>query len=209
MLGSMIDLLSGRSSETTDVSAEALAAALECASTPIFLLRPDGRIVHANTAANILLRGRRALRKVESRLVARRVNEAKILAALLTRVAETRQRGLLRLLSRGAHVSLLMTVAPVPGEALLTACVVDLHADQPVLRQWIGEAFDLSPQNAELAEGLMFGASLAEFASTSGVTLGAVRTRLKKLFAQTGKKSQAALVSALLRAATISPPTQQ
>jgi DNA-binding CsgD family transcriptional regulator len=205
----MIDHSLARSAAPAEVTVEALSAALDCVSTPTFLLRPNGTIVHANVAANMLLRGRHALRKVDSRLVARRVDEAKVLAALLQRVADRQQPALLRLLSRSAHVSLLMTVAPVPGQALLTVCVADLHADRPDLRQWIEEAFDLSPQNAELAEGLMFGASLAEFASASGVTLGAVRTRLKKLFAQTGKKSQAALVSALLRAATISPPSMQ
>jgi hypothetical protein len=51
----------------------------------------------------------------------------------------------------------------------------------------------------------MFGVSLAEFANSKNVTLGAARTRLKKLFAQTGKRSQATLVSELLLAAIIAP----
>jgi DNA-binding CsgD family transcriptional regulator len=66
--------------------------------------------------------------------------------------------------------------------------------------------FQLSPQNADLAAGLLSGLNLSEFSEQNGITLGATQTRLKKLFARTGTKSQAALVSALLRAASIALP---
>ena len=124
---------------------------------------------------------------------------------LLARVAESQRPELLRLLRRNGSVSLLITVTPVPGDRLVTVCVADLQPDPPRLASWIQQAFDLSPQNAELAESLMFGVSLIEFSTDNNVTLGATRTRLKKLFAKTGKRSQSALVSALLRAAIIAP----
>lgn len=192
-------------SEIASISAEAMMAALDCVCTPTFLLCADGHIVHANVAGNELLRSNPTLRKVHSRLVSRRSNEAKVLAAVVARVAEGQSPELLRLLSRNGNVSLLMTVTPVPGGRLVTACIADLHANRPRLANWIQQAFDLSWQNAELAESLMFGDSLAEFAGSKNVTLGAARTRLKKLFAQTGKRSQGALVSELLRAAIIAP----
>ena len=179
--------------------------ALDCVSTPTFLLCADGHIVHANSAGNELLRSNPTLRKVHSRLVGRRSNEAKMLAAVVARVAEAQRPELLRLLRRNGSVSLLMTVTPVPGDRLVTACIADLQAKRPDLASWIQQAFDLSRQNAELAASLMFGVSLAEFASSRNVTLGAARTRLKKLFAQTGNRSQASLVSELLRATTIAP----
>jgi hypothetical protein len=187
------------------ISAEALMVALDCVCTPTFLLYADGHIVHANSAGNELLRRNSALRKVDNRLVGRRSNEAKTLAACVARVAEDQRPELLRLLSRNGRVSLLMTLTPVPGDKLVTACIADLQANRPHLADWIQHAFDLSRQNAELAENLMFGFSLAEFASSKNITLGAVRTRLKKLFVQTGRQSQAALVSELLRAAIIAP----
>lgn len=183
----------------------ALMVALDCVCTPTFLLCADGQIVHANIAGSELLRNNPTLRKVNSRLVCRRSNEAKNLAAVVARVAEGQQPELLRMLSRNGSVSLLMTLTPVPGDKLVTACIADLQAKKPHLAGWIQQAFDLSWQNAELAESLMFGASLAEFAGSKNITLGAARTRLKKLFAQTAKRSQAALVSELLRAAIIAP----
>jgi hypothetical protein len=191
-------------SETETPSPEALMVALDCVSTPAFILRADAHIVHANNAGNELLRNSQTLRKIHFRLVGRRSNEARVLAAVVTRVVESQRPELLRLLSRDGSVSLLMTVTPVPGDTLVTACVADLHVKGPRLAGWIKRAFDLSPQNAELAESLMLGTSLAEFSSNKNVTLGAARTRLKKLFARTGKRSQATLVSTLLRAATIS-----
>lgn len=192
-------------SDVHDVTVEALAIALDCVSTPTFLLRSDGQIVHVNTAGHVLLHGSRALRMIRSRLTARRVGEAKALAAVVQRVAESQTPELLRLLSRNGNVSLLMTLTPVPSDRLVTVCIADLHVRETGLTGWIEEGFALSPQNAELAESLMSGANLAEFSSDKGVTLGAARTRLKKLFARTGTRSQAALVSALLRAAIIAP----
>jgi DNA-binding CsgD family transcriptional regulator len=192
-------------SKIAGISAEALMVALDCVCTPTFLLDADGHIVHANRAGIELLRNSSTLRKVDNRLVGRRSKEAKILTAVVARVAEDQRPELLRLLSRNDRVSLLMTVTPVPGDNLVTACIADLQANRPPLAGWIQRAFDLSQQNAELAENLMFGVSLAEFASSKNITLGAVRTRLKKLFAKTGSKSQAALVSKLLQAVIIAP----
>ena len=200
------------SHEAADVSVEVLTAVLNCIATPVFLLRPDGQIVHVNHAGMAFVHSSLALRKTLSRLVPRRTSEAKTLAAVLARVAASRCPELVRLLARGGTVSLLMTVTPVPGTALVTACAVDLRAEGPRQAEWLKTAFNLSPQNAELADGLMSGLSLIEFSDKKRVTLGAARTRLKKLFIQTGTNSQATLVSTLLRAAIISPqpsdPTQ-
>ncbi|WP_428485592.1 helix-turn-helix transcriptional regulator [Rhodopila sp.] len=187
------------------VNAGALAAALDCVFTPTFLLHSDGRIAHVNIAGNELLRNGLALRKNNFRLVARRSSEAKLLAVAVLRVADSQQPELFRLLSRDGSLRLLMTITPVPGDTLVAACVADLQADASRTSRWIQEAFHLSRENAELAEGLISGLSLAEFSVEKEVTLGAVRTRLKKLFAQTGKRSQATLVAALLRASMIAP----
>lgn len=193
------------SSATHEVTAAALTAALDCVSTPTFLLAADSHIVHVNSAGMALLRGSQALLKTRLRLSARRTSEAKLLTAAVARVAESQRPELLRLLSRNGNVSLLMTITPVAGDTLVIACVADLRAEAPSLAPWVQDAFELSSQNAELAGSLMSGSSLMEFSSEKGVTLGAARTRLKKLFARTGTRSQAALVSTLLRAATIAP----
>jgi DNA-binding CsgD family transcriptional regulator len=194
------------SSFVESITANALAAVINFISTPTFVLRQDGNIVYLNPAASKILRSGGALRKVQSRLVARRSNEAKALAGMIARVVETQCPELLRLLSRDGTVRLLMTVNPIPADRLVAAYVADLQAERSGIARWLQRAFDLSPQNAELAESLMFGLSLAESAIERNITLGATRTRLKKLFSRTGKSSQTTLVSTLLRAATVAPP---
>jgi hypothetical protein len=186
--------------------AGALAAALNCVATATFLVRADGYLVHGNHAGHRLLRGGGALRQVHARLVARRVEEAKALAAVLVRVAASRRAELLRLVNRNGTARLLITVSPVPEDDMVTVCVADLQPTYADLTRWLGQAFQLSPQNAELAAGLLSGLSLSEFSAQKAVTLGATRTRLKKLFAGTGTQSQAALVAALLCAAAIALP---
>lgn len=193
-------------SSVAALSAGALAVALDCVAAATFLVRADGHLVHGNRAGHRLLRGGGALRQVHARLVARRAEEAKTLTTGLVRVAASRHAELLRLVNRNGTARLLITVSPVPDDGLVTVCVVDLQASNADLTQWFRQAFQLSTQNAELAAGLLSGLSLSEFSAQKEVTLGATRTRLKKLFAATGTQSQAALVGTLLRAATLKLP---
>jgi hypothetical protein len=185
------------------LSAGALAVALDCVATATFLVRADGYLVYGNHAGHRLLRGGGALRQVHACLVARRADEAKTLTTGLVRVAASRQAELLRFVNRNGTARLLITVSPVPDDGLVTVCVVDLQASDADFAPWFRQAFQLSVQNAELAASLLSGLSLSEFSTQKEVTLGATRTRLKKLFAATGTRSQAALVAALLRAAPL------
>jgi hypothetical protein len=188
------------------LSVGALAAALDCVTTATFLVRADGQLVHGNRAGHRLLRGGGAVRQVHARVVARRAGETKALAAVLVRVAASQHAELLRLVNRNGTARLLITVSPIRGDGLVTICVAELQATDADLARWFRQAFQLSPQNAELAAGLLSGLSLSEFSAQKAMTLGATRTRLKKLFASTGTQSQAALVAALLRAATVALP---
>jgi hypothetical protein len=185
------------------LSVVAMAAALDCVATATFLVRADGYLVYSNRAGLRLLRSGGALRQVHAHLVARRAEEAKMLTMGLVRVATNQRAELLRLVNRNGTARLLITVNPVPGDGLITVCVVDLQASNADVTQWFRQAFQLSTQNAELAAGLLSGLSLSEFCAQKEVTLGATRTRLKKLFAATGTHSQASLVGTLLRAATL------
>lgn len=192
------------STEVSRNSAAALAVALDCVPVPTFILATDGAIFHVNQAGNALMRHGGALRRTQSRLAARRSDDDKALMASLARVAATQRTELLRLSSRTGSLTLLIAVGPVPGHSLVTVCVADLHTQVQRSIGWTREAFGFSSQNAQLAEALLSGLSLAEFSSTTGVTLGAARTRLKKLFIETGTQSQASLVSVLSRAAALS-----
>jgi PAS domain-containing protein len=182
-----------------------LRVALDCIGTATFILRPEGEIVVANQAATNLLRAGGVLRERDSRLVTGRPEESKALAAAVARVAERQRAELLRLLGRRGNVAVLIAISPVRGQSLVAVRVADLNLQEFHAAGWTREVFGLSPQNAQLAESLISGISLAEFSKLAGITLGATRTRLKKLFLQTDTRSQAALVSVLSRAATLAP----
>src|SRR3954462_15340453 len=115
------------STRIADPPAIALAVALNCTSTAVFGAHADGYLVHSNLAGARMLQSEHALRKVQSRLVARRSDEAKALNAVLSRVAESGQSELLRLLNRNGTGRLLITVNPVPGHTMVTLCVADLE----------------------------------------------------------------------------------
>jgi DNA-binding CsgD family transcriptional regulator len=191
------------------LSVGALATALDSASTATFLVQAGGRLIYGNRAGFRMLHSGGVLRQKHAHLVTRRAKENDALAAVMLRVAENHQAELLRLLGRDAITRLLITVSPVPEDGIVIVCVVDLQPAGEDLAGWFQQAFQLSPQNADLAEGLLSGLNLSEFSEQNGITLGATQTRLKKLFARTGTKSQAALVSALLRAAAIALPRAQ
>jgi DNA-binding CsgD family transcriptional regulator len=194
------------SASIVPLSVGALATALDSVSTAIFLVQADGRLVYGNRAGFRMLHSGGVLRQKHVHLVTRRAGENEALAAVMLRVAESHQSELLRLLGRNAITRMLITVSPVAENGLVMVCVVDLQPTDADLAGWFQQAFQLSPQNADLAAGLLSGLNLSEFSEQNGITLGATQTRLKKLFARTGAKSQAALVSTLLRAAAIALP---
>ena len=206
LLRQMKSLAAPLSPTIAPLSVATLTAALDGVSTATFLLQAHGRLVYGNHAGFRMLLSGGALRQKHARLIARRAKENEALAAVILRVAESRQSELLRLLGRNAITRMLITVRSVADDGLVMVCVVDLQPTDADLAGWFQQAFQLSPQNADLAAGLLSGLSLPEFSKQNGLTLGATRTRLKKLFAGTGTKSQAALVSALLRAAAIALP---
>jgi len=141
---------------------------MDCVSTTTFLVQADGRLVYGNRAAFRMLHSGGVLRQQHGRLVTRRAKENEALAAVMLRVAESHQSELLPLLGRNAIARMLITVSPVPEDGLLVVCVVDLQPTDADLAGWFQQAFQLSPQNAELAAGLLSGLSLPELEVTRG-----------------------------------------
>ena len=186
---------------------EALAVALDCVSTSIFLAHTDGCIVHCNIAGSRMLNHGGALKQLfHSRLTACRSSEARDLNAVLSRVFERQQPELLRFSSRNGPLRLLIKVNPVPGDALVAVCVVDLQATEEDLTPLDQGDAQLSPQKWGIRRGPDKRPQPVGVLRSESRDPGVTRTRLKKLFAQTGRSSQAALVSVPLRATTIAPP---
>jgi DNA-binding CsgD family transcriptional regulator len=181
----------------------ATRVALNMLSAAVFVLRSNSEIVESNEAGQQLLRVSRAFRRHQNRLVIRRAADAAAMAEAVSRVAAKGEPEMIRFLTRQEEASALMRIEPVPGEPVVLVCITELRAPLLLDANWSRAAFGFSPQNAALAESLALGHSLAEFATAENLPIGTVRTRLKKLLAQTGLGSQASLAAMLLRASSI------
>lgn len=183
--------------------AAALRVALDALATPVFILRADCTLVHHNHEAATLLHSDGAFRLGKRRLVARRARDETALAEAVTRVCASGAPEQLRLISRTDEASILVRVAPVPGVALVVIGVAELRVPLLLQAGWSRRFFGFTASAATLAEALANGATLASFAEGTGLPIGTVRTRLKKLLQQTGTSSQSALIGLLLRGAAL------
>ena len=183
------------------VSRDAALAALDCGTTPLVLIGRRGRIAHANSAAAALLAAARTFGDTGGRLRVQRQSDQDAIEAAVAAAIDHGTRGTVHLLNRQGDITNMVTVTPLPGQAVAVACLGDLRG--PILphRHWSREALALPLAYAELAEALAAGENLAEFAERTGLTIGGARTRLKKLLKRFGTRSQSDLVSLLLRAA--------
>jgi DNA-binding CsgD family transcriptional regulator len=81
--------------------------------------------------------------------------------------------------------------------------LTDLH-DFPVPREdTLRVAFELTPAEARLAQGITRGATLEEIAIVLGIKMPTARTQLAAVFAKTGTRRQAKLVAILTRLALL------
>lgn len=120
----------------------------------------------------------------------------------------------------GSATSALM-IQDEHGKAVLSAMVMPLSAGSQLNLQWqrplamvvlselhrssdqissaVLQLFNLTPAEGALANGLMRGLSIEEFANERKVSIETVRTQSKSLLAKTGSRRQAELVAMLAR----------
>lgn len=197
-------------------------AALDGLPIPVILVLPTGRVVHMNAAASTLVRSNRALRITGETLVTQRSADAIRLSDAIARVAARGRIEYVQLLTRVGEPGLILSLKPafaaqprdvsapsgrgMADPTLVMVFAADLRLPDWLPAGWTRTAFGFTPQSAELAESLASGNTINGFCEETGVTLGAARTRLKKLLASTGAHTQAALVVLLLRAAMVMTP---
>ena len=177
---------------------QAALAAMESGSIVRLLLTADRTVVHANQAALAMVRRPGIFSITDNRLTLRRRDDEAAFEAMLVGA----RSGSMRLASRQGDVTHVVLIDILAGTAMVGVSVIDLRNPlAPQKRRWTCEALGLTAGSADLAEALANGVSLAEFAEQSGLTLGGVRTRLKKLLRQTGTRSQGEVVGMLARIA--------
>ena len=186
-----------------------LGAALDKLVVPAILLNETGRIAFANASATATLKQRDYLWNDGGRLTFRHSALTHTFNVELHRAIRISQGEELELdgvvmLPRVGQPPLTLMVTPlrVPlgtrssGAALLF--MFDRQASPAVTAGIVRSLFGLTDAEAGLAVALCSGMSLDDVAGERGVSIHTTRAQLKSIFAKTGTKRQADLVSLLL-----------
>jgi DNA-binding CsgD family transcriptional regulator len=186
-------------------------AVANASSTATFLLTHDGRLIHGNSAADILLSNGKSLAVVNDMLAATdpasqgnlRNIYKKAASSNFTRSTEPPTYALLIPRSgRRRPLQLLVTPLPQTLRARSGADIVVLVSDPDATLSFpdgvLCALYNLTAAEIEVANGLLMGYSLDEIAGLRHVKLGTVRNQMKSLLSKTGAGRQSDLVRLLM-----------
>lgn len=189
------------------------AGAVNQLSVASIILDERGRVLSTNAVGRALLDQGEGLSLRDGRLhVEGRDIDKELQQALATIIkaqlhGETSVVRALRVPRTKGRADLGLVIRPVPasqwseGQSSPSAAVFisdpDLH--EPTSRQILGELFDLTPAEANLATLLARGLSLAQVSSAQNISQHTARAQLKSIFAKTGVSRQAELVRLVLK----------
>ncbi|MEJ8840398.1 helix-turn-helix transcriptional regulator [Ramlibacter sp. AN1133] len=205
----LVEAVEWRLQELHAVTHAALQA-LERLNYGVLLLGPDGELRHANRRAQDISRRTRAYSvSATGRLQA----SASALSTRLHKAVQGAAQGSgtrdmagtpLRLRGvSGADVHAFVVPVPAGTQHLEKAVVAmmfvaDPESTLPNFPEKLRQIYHLSPTEAQLAEALVNGRSLKQFAVERGTSLNTVRTQLRSLAAKVGAKRQLDVVRCIL-----------
>jgi DNA-binding CsgD family transcriptional regulator/PAS domain-containing protein len=189
----------------------ALSQTLDHCAYGLFLVDGDGRVAHANAAAERLTGAGRGLQIAGGRLSADNQEEARRLHRLIAEASplhEPRAGGSMAVTSADGRAPLSILVAPTRAQQLsmfhagpcVMVCVTDPDAGVVVPVEQLRDLFGFTPGEARVALALLEGYSPREAARVLGLSFFTVRGHLARIFDKTGVKRQSALVALMLRA---------
>ena len=199
---------------------ETLGDVIEHSDHAVLIVTQDGRVEHANPAAEALLARNESLRVFGGRLVGPTPDATDQLRRLFARATSNernaRAGGTGSVTSPGRRFPLSVTVAPLNDAALplpdrhrrAMVCVTDLEAPVNVPEARLRELFGLTAAETKVALGLLTGSGPREIAEEIGVSFNTVRTHLARVLAKTGTRRQGELIRVLMRASQ-DPLTRQ
>ena len=199
-----------------DAFAAGLTEALDRSLHGVLLLDEAGRVVHANSLAERLLREEQGLCVVHGRLSASTNELARRLEALTGQAAGrggvARTGGSMALPTPSRVLPLSLIVAPMRSERLapqggpcVLVCVTDLEAGVSPPTQQLAAVFGLTPAEARVALALFEGATPREAAAALGLSPHTVHVHLARIFEKTGANRQAELIQLMMRTVTSRP----
>ncbi|MEZ5571659.1 MAG: helix-turn-helix transcriptional regulator [Halioglobus sp.] len=189
------------------------AGAVNQLSVASIILDEQGRLLTTNAVGRALLDQGEGLSLREGRLHIEGRDINKELQQALTTIIKAQLRGetsvvrALRVPRGGGRSDLGLVIRPVPssqwseGQSSPSAAVFisDPDLQESTSRQILGELFDLTPAEANLATLLARGLSLAQVSSAQNISQHTARAQLKSIFAKTGVSRQAELVRLVLK----------
>ena len=205
--------------EARTVAAESLADTLDRLTIGVGIVGDDGRILHANAAAQRMMARGGPLRSEGGRLAATRSDESRSLrdsiALAGTNEAELGATGLGLSLSGPAGEMAIAHVLPLARRdrrqhfvprAVAAVFVTLRDAENVSGLDGFGRAFGLSRAERRLLEALGGGATLAEAAMALGSALTTAKTHLSRLFDKTQTARQSELRALVER---LAPPIRR
>lgn len=189
------------------------AGAVEQLAVATIVLDEQGRILSTNTIARALLDEGNGLSVRGQHLVIDNRDKNRELQTALETIIKAQHRGetsvvrALRVPRSGGHSQLGLVLRPVPvpewGEGQSSPCVAvfisDPELNETASQGTLGQLFDLTPAEANLAILLSRGLSLAEVSEAQNISPHTARAQLKSIFAKTGVSRQAELVRLVLK----------
>lgn len=189
------------------------AGAVSQLSVATIILDEQGRVLNTNAVARALLEQGDALSLRGERLHIEGRDINKELQQALANIIMAQQSGkasvvrALRVPRPAGGSDLGLVIRPVPtsqwSEGQSSPCaavfISDPDLQQPASQQILGDLFELTPAEANLAILLARGLSLAEVSNAQNISQHTARAQLKSIFAKTGVSRQAELVRLVLK----------
>jgi len=187
--------------------------AVDQLSVATIILDEHGRLLNTNAVASALLAEADGLRRsgqqllIEDRAINHKLQEALSSIIRAQQNGETSVVRALRVPRGSGRADLGLVIRAVPasewseGQASPCAAVFlsDPELREPASRQILGELFNLTPAETNVAILLSRGLSLAEVAESQNISRHTARAQLKSIFAKTGISRQAELVRMVVK----------
>ena len=177
----------------------------------VFLVGLDGRVRHANGAAESLVAAGIGVTLIGGRLASPSAEASRRLRQLIHEAsspdAEQRSGGSMVIATPDRRLPLSVIVAPVraerlavfQGEPSIIVCVTDPEAGVSLPEQRVRDLFGLTAAEARVALAMVEGDGPREAAEKLGVSFYTVRAHLVRIYDKTSTRRQSELVALILR----------
>jgi DNA-binding CsgD family transcriptional regulator/PAS domain-containing protein len=188
------------------LKAETGVEALNALSSGIVLVDAQGRVLFANTDAERLLRQRTIFKGTPAASLALCHAESHDALRRAVKGACNRSSAALQLCDRVGKPVICAIALPLPASCgwnlrrpLALLAMNEMKRTQPIPASWLSQLFGLTPTESQVANWLVWGRSIDEYAQHRGVSLETARSQVKAILSKAGVSKQSQLIAALAK----------